>query len=136
MLWVLRPGPGCPEELHVPALGPHTGKEEEKEAWDGGSCLEGFCSCPEWYLSLLHLLPLAVPLDRACTWIAPSLYLGLPVEPVQHLDLPVALRLCKTVTGDDVSCAGVTLGLESGQVFCFLTFCPDRCLLSPLRLCN
>lgn len=97
-----------------------------------------FCSCLEGYLSVLYLLPLAVPLDRPHTWFAPSPYLELPVEPVRHLDLPAALRLYRTVAlaGDDASCAGVTLGLESGQVFCFLTFCPDRFLFSPFCLCN
>lgn len=62
-----------------------------------------FCSCLEGYLSLLHVLPLAVPLGRPLTWFAPSPYLGLPVEPVQHLNLPAVLRLYRAVTlaGDD-----------------------------------
>lgn len=116
----------------------HMQEKEEEEAQDRGSCLGGFCSCLEGYLSLLHLLPLAVPLDRPHRWFAPSPYLGLPVQPVQPLDLPAALRLYRTVAlaGGDASCAGVALGLESGQVFCFLTFCPGRFLLSPFCLCN
>lgn len=47
----------------------HMWKKEEEEALDGGSCLGGFCSCLEGYLSLLCVLTLAVPLAE----LAPAL---------------------------------------------------------------
>lgn len=62
--------------------------------------------------SLPHLLLLAGPLDRPCTWSAPApLCLGLSVEPVQHLALPAVFKYCGTaaLVGDDAACAGVTL---------------------------